>query len=100
MMPMGSCPARIGTPSHDAANSPESLLIGGPIQENVDKVATANPITYVTRDDPPFLIVHGTHDPLVSFNQSERLHKAFAENDIASTLIMVGTRLMWYRLLQ
>ena len=34
---------------YDAAESPESLLIGSTIQENLDKVATANPIT------PPFL---------------------------------------------
>jgi len=30
-------------------------LIGGPIQENKEKVAKANPITYVTKDDAPFL---------------------------------------------
>src|SRR5260221_4919549 len=44
---------------HDLPNSPESRLIGGPIQENKDKVAKVNPITYVTPDDPPVLIVHG-----------------------------------------
>ena len=61
---------------HDSPNSPESKLIGGPIQENKAKVATANPITYVTKDDPPFLIAHGTVDPLVAFNQSELLTAA------------------------
>ena len=55
------------TLDHDAAESPESLLIGGAIQENPNKVATANPITYISTDDPAFLIVHGTKDPLVSF---------------------------------
>ena len=37
---------------HDTADSPESQLVGGPIQENKDKVARANPITYVTQRRP------------------------------------------------
>ena len=61
---------------HNTPDSPESLFIGGPIQENKDKVAKANPITYVTKDDPPFLIVHGDADPLVPHHQSELLAAA------------------------
>jgi len=65
---------------HDAADSPESRFIGGPIQENRDTVTRANPITYVTPDRtiPPFLIVHGDQDPLVPYNQSELLAAALA----------------------
>jgi acetyl esterase/lipase len=74
---------------HDAPDSPESLLIGGPIQENPDKVATANPITYVTSDDPPFLIVHGDKDPLVTFNQSEMLNAALQQAGVETTLVTV-----------
>ena len=33
---------------HDAPNSPESQLVGGPIRENKDAVARANPITWVS----------------------------------------------------
>jgi acetyl esterase/lipase len=58
---------------HDAADSPESKLIGGPLQENKDKASRANPIAYVTKDTPPFLIMHGDKDPLVPFGQSELL---------------------------
>lgn len=66
-----------GSPmKHDAPDSPESRLIGGAIQEKREKVARANPITYVSKDDPPFLIMHGDRDPLVPFNQSELLHEA------------------------
>lgn len=74
---------------HDAPKSPESLLIGGPIQKNPAKVATANPMTYISRDDPPFLVIHGTLDPLVSFNQSEIFHAALKSANIKSTLITV-----------
>ena len=61
---------------HDAPQSPEARLIGGPIQENKDKVARANPITYISSDDPPFLIVHGDQDALVPHHQSELLFGA------------------------
>lgn len=65
--------------NHDAANSPESLLVGAPIQENQEKAGQANPIRYVTRDAPPFFIVHGEQDPLVPCNQSERLFDALKQ---------------------
>ena len=61
--------------AHNPADSPESNLIGGPIQENTDKCALANPMTYVDADDPPFLIFHGDKDPLVPFCQSEMFFK-------------------------
>jgi len=61
---------------HDTADSPESELVGGPIQENKDRVAQANPITYITPNAPPFLIVHGDQDPLVPHHQSRLLEEA------------------------
>ena len=65
-----------GKMDHDAPDSPESQLLGGPVQQNKDEAAVANPITYVTRNDPPFLILHGDKDPLVPLNQSELLEAA------------------------
>ena len=61
---------------HDAPDSPESKLVGGPIQEHKDRVAKANPITYVSKDDPPFLIIHGDQDKLVPYHQSVLLRDA------------------------
>jgi acetyl esterase/lipase len=61
---------------HDTLDSPESELVGGPIQENKASVARANPITYITQDIPPFLIIHGDHDPLVPYRQSVLLNNA------------------------
>ncbi|GGE30879.1 hypothetical protein GCM10011391_06890 [Pullulanibacillus camelliae] len=60
----------------DGPDSPESKLIGGPIQENKDKVKLANPITYITSNDPPFLIMHGDKDMRVPYNQSVLLYTA------------------------
>lgn len=61
---------------HGDSNSPESLLIGGVIGQNPDKVLAANPIHYITKDDPPFLIMHGDKDPLVPWQQSQILADA------------------------
>jgi acetyl esterase/lipase len=61
---------------HDPANSPESLLIGGAIQANPERCDTADPIRFLTPDDAPFLIQHGTEDTTVPFNQSELLRDA------------------------
>jgi acetyl esterase/lipase len=61
---------------HNGAGSPESRLVGGAIQEHKEKVARANPITYIGKDAAPFLIVHGDSDPLVPHHQSELLEAA------------------------
>jgi acetyl esterase/lipase len=68
---------------HDPAQSPESRLIGGAIQENKAKAARANPIAYVTPDDPPFLIVHGDADPTVPFHQSQLLFAALKQAGVS-----------------
>jgi acetyl esterase/lipase len=69
--------------------SAESMLIGGPILENKDKVRIANPITYVTADTPPFLIMHGDKDKRVPFNQSEILFDALKKENVDVTLYKV-----------
>ena len=74
---------------HDPADSPESQLVGGPIQENKDKTTRANPITYVTRNDPPFLICHGDADPLVPHHQSELLVAALEKAGVPVTFYTV-----------
>lgn len=63
---------------HDDPGSPESFLVGGPLQENPGKAARANPIAYISKEKtlPPFLIIHGDRDPLVPFNQSVLLYEA------------------------
>jgi len=77
------------TMNHDSPDSPESRLIGGPVQENKDRTQRADPITYVTSDDPPFLIVHGDRDPLVPHNQSELLFEALRRAGVDTTLFTI-----------
>lgn len=75
--------------AHNAPESPESLLIGGSVLENKDKAAKANPITYVSKDDPPFLIMHGDKDPLVPLSQSEILLEALKKAGVDAALHVV-----------
>lgn len=70
-------------------NSPEAILIGGPIDENLDKCALANPITYIDANDPPFLILHGDADPLVPLCQSELFFESLQKANVPSRFVVV-----------
>jgi acetyl esterase/lipase len=72
----GSNPECMSSITHDAADSPESDLMDCPIQTCKAKVEEANPINYVTEDDPPFLIMHGEIDDSVPYLQSVLLFEA------------------------
>lgn len=61
---------------HATAESPESKLLGGQVSERKELAAKANPISFVSSDDPPFLIVHGDQDGTVPLNQSQLLFEA------------------------
>jgi acetyl esterase/lipase len=74
---------------HDTPDSPESQLVGGPIRDNPDKVARANPITYVTKDDPPFLIIHGDADLLVPHHQSVLLDAALRKAGVSVRFVTI-----------
>jgi len=74
---------------HNHPGSPESLVVGGPIQDEgqTETVRMYNPISYIDsrKELPPFLIVHGDIDPLVPFNQSVLLYEALvaAEQEVS-----------------
>jgi acetyl esterase/lipase len=74
----------------DAPKSPLSLLVGGPIQENKEKAARANPISYIRDKIPPFLILHGDKDDVVPYGQSELLEKALKKAGALVTLKKVA----------
>jgi acetyl esterase/lipase len=52
-------------------------------------LADASPITHVTADAPPFLLVHGTADWLVPYAQSEALHAALTAAGVEARLVPV-----------
>jgi dipeptidyl aminopeptidase/acylaminoacyl peptidase len=60
-------------PGANDPKSPESLLIGATPLSRPDLAKAASPVTYVDKNDPPFLIIHGEKDDLVSPKQSQLL---------------------------
>lgn len=62
--------------SHNNADSPESLYLGKPVPQASNLVRKANPITYITKNAPPFLIQNGENDCTVPVAQSKLLADA------------------------
>ena len=87
LLTMNDFPSKM---NHNAADSPESLLIGGAIQENKEKTRNASPITYVSKDDANILIMHGDKDPLVPHQQSVSFHAALRKADVNSIFVTVA----------
>ncbi len=58
---------------------PYSELIGANLSDKA-KTSSVSPITYVDRNSPPILMLHGTHDALVPFAQSEEFEDAMKKN--------------------
>lgn len=52
-------------------SSPEAALIGGAPADNPDMIALISPITYVSENTAPMLVIHGTTDTVVPFCQSD-----------------------------
>jgi len=71
------------------ADNAISKLLGGPFWEKRDLCRKASPITYVSKDDPPFLICHGDKDELVPLSQSEALRDALKKAGVECTLHVV-----------
>jgi acetyl esterase/lipase len=67
---------------HDNPHSPESLLLGAPVQTVLEAVQSANPCAYASSSAPPFLIQHGTRDRYVPYGQSVLLEEALRAVDV------------------
>ena len=76
-------------PGAGDAKSPEALLIGAAPLDRPDLAKTASPVTYVDKDDPPFLIIHGEKDELVSPDQSRLLSSWLKLSGVPKELIIV-----------
>lgn len=64
---------------HNSPNSPESKVLGNTITLVPDLVKTTNPENYISSDDPPFLIEHGTLDSKVPVAQSVNFATALSK---------------------
>jgi acetyl esterase/lipase len=77
-----------GSWGKDAKNALYKLF-GGPIPQKLDLARKASPVTWVSKDDPPFLIIHGTADDIVPYGQSVRLRDELRKAGVPVELITV-----------
>ena len=57
-------------------------------QDEADR-RQASPVSYVTRNDPPFLIIQGDKDTLVPLSQSREFFKKLQANGVPAKLVIV-----------
>jgi len=69
--------------------SPEGLLIGAAPLARPDLAKIASPVTYVDENDPPFLIIHGEKDELVSPKHSRLLSAWLDVAGVQNELVIV-----------
>ena len=71
-----------------AGNEPD-LLLKAFGDSSYNQASEQSPLTYVSADDPDFLIMHGTEDDLVPFEQSQTFYDALIAAGVDATLIPV-----------
>lgn len=83
---------------HQSPAVTEALLVNGvafneypgaSILSDSDKALAASSLGHIKKNLPPFLIMHGTEDKLVSPVQSEQLYKALKQNGNRVTYVKV-----------
>ncbi len=82
-----------GAGPQDMRTLPEVYVVtdfmGGTRDEVPELYDLASPIHYVAPGAPPFLFIHGTHDLLVDFSQSERMRDALAAVGTEARLLAI-----------
>ncbi|MBX9667372.1 MAG: alpha/beta hydrolase [Candidatus Obscuribacterales bacterium] len=71
---------------------PEQFIrdfLGGTVEEVPDLAYQASPINFVTKDAPPFIVIHSIEDPIVPFEQSNEFVKKLKLADIDVSFIKV-----------
>jgi len=58
--------------------------LGGTPKEKAEVYRAASPTTYVSADDPPFYIYHGSSDLLVPISTSKALHERLVKTGVSS----------------
>lgn len=78
------------------APSDLKVIVGGSVKrwlgdnyKNEEFIESVSPLYYVNENSPPILIVHGTNDPLVPYQQSIILYDKLNKNGIKTEMIPV-----------
>ena len=66
----------------------QKTRVFGNVENISKKFELSNPINYIDKNTPPFLIIHGEKDKVVPVCQSKLLHEALLKSNIESELIL------------
>ena len=69
-----------------------AALVGGSAEKNITTATAASPIHYVSKDDPPFLIIHGENDATIPVTQAESFAAALKAAGVETTLEIANGR--------
>ena len=80
----------VGHTAFENGKGPAPLkFLGGTLEEKPDVYRRASPVTYVTPNAPPLLMIHGDRDRTVPFDQSERMLAACKRAGVQAELVKV-----------
>ena len=79
------CKAAHLSPTSSESQYVNGVFSGKAINEDLEKAAKANPLTYIGGNECPMLIMHGDSDSLVSSSQSLLVHEALLKAGVPST---------------
>jgi dipeptidyl aminopeptidase/acylaminoacyl peptidase len=68
--------------------APIGAFVGASPAPAPDRYKAASPVTYVTRDDPPILLIYGDSDYAVPVSQAVLLDARLQEAGVAHSLIV------------
>jgi acetyl esterase/lipase len=74
------------------AKSSIEQFLGGSVEQNRAKAIAASATTYVSKDDAPFLIIHGENDGSIPVSQSKVLASKLKAAGVQVTLIVAEGR--------
>lgn len=75
--------------AEQCAVAPESLLLGKNVMRHAGEALKCCPVSFVTPEAPPFLIIHGKDDHTVPFTQSELLYEKLEKAGCDATLLAI-----------
>jgi dipeptidyl aminopeptidase/acylaminoacyl peptidase len=78
-------PADLAAPEYRIAGVEFARIFG----TAPDALAKASPVTYITPDDSPFLILQGDQDKLVPLSQSQELYDRLTAAGVPAQLVVV-----------
>ena len=82
-------PTDLTDPDYQRKFEQKGYLLFDVMDPSLELLAWASPVTYVSADDPPFLIIHGDSDKVVMVKQSKRLHELLLAFGVPAELLIV-----------